>query len=224
MPNFLECLPKSLQAELSLFGREKQYDTDDTLFQEGAPPKFLPIILSGRVKVVKFLDEGKETIINIFTDGDAFVIPPLVDNLSYPATAIAMERTRMVELERERFLELLKTNPDFSFAIIRELSKLLREKNKVIRELATSSPRHRILVTLERIVEKSGQKAYPIVITLRRREIAEMAGLTTETAIRVIRKLAAESVLKIERAKIIIESPLALTRELKRCAMNVTKS
>lgn len=221
---FLNRLPKTLQAELPTFGVEKTFAPEEILFMEGSPPRFLPIIISGRVKVVKFLDEGKEAIINIFTDGDVFVIPPLVDDLPYPATAIAMQPTRVVKIERQRFLELLQTNPDFSFAVVSELSKLLREKNKVIREFATNSPRHRILVTLERIVEKSGGQSEPVVITLRRREIAEMAGLTTETTIRVIRKLAAEGVLKIERAKIIIDSPKALSLQLKRCAMDVTKT
>jgi CRP-like cAMP-binding protein len=47
-------------------------------------------------------------------------------------------------------------------------------------------------------------KIDPIIISLRRQDIAEMAALTSETTIRAIRKLAAKNLIKIERGKIII--------------------
>lgn len=219
IPKFLNRLNKPLQEKLTAPGRERLINIGEELFREGQPPRFLPIILSGKVKIVKFLEKGKEAIINIFSDGDTFVIPPLIDNQPYPATAIAMEPTRLIQIEREDFLELLRYEPEFAAAITTELSKLLREKNTVIRELATQSPEHRILVTLLRIVEKSGESAgAPIVIKLRRQDIAEMAGLTTETTIRVIRQLAERNIVKIERGKIIVEKPEVLKAELKMCA------
>lgn len=219
IPKFLNRLNKPLQEKLTAPGRERFIKVGEELFREGAPPRFLPIILTGKVKIVKFLEKGKEAIINIFSDGDTFVIPPLIDNQPYPATAIAIEPTRLILIEREDFLELLRYEPEFASAITTELSKLLREKNTVIRELATQSPEHRILVTLLRIVEKSGESAgTPIVIKLRRQDIAEMAGLTTETTIRVIRQLAERNIVKIERGKIIVEKPDTLKAELKMCS------
>lgn len=218
IPKFLNRLNKPLQEKLTAPGRERLINIGEELFREGQPPRFLPIILTGKVKIVKFLEKGKEAIINIFSDGDTFVIPPLIDNMPYPATAIAIEPTRLIQIEREDFLELLRYEPEFASAITTELSKLLREKNTVIRELATQSPEHRILVTLLRIVEKSGESAgAPTIIKLRRQDIAEMAGLTTETTIRVIRQLAERNIVKIERGKIIVEKPEVLKAELKMC-------
>ncbi|NTW48605.1 MAG: Crp/Fnr family transcriptional regulator [Chlorobiales bacterium] len=220
IPKFLNRLNKSIQEKLTATGRERLVEIGEELFREGMPPRFLPIILSGKVKVVKYLEKGKEAIINIFSDGDTFVIPPLIDNMPYPATAIAIEPTCLIQIEREDFLELLRSEPEFASAITTELSKLLREKNTVIRELATQSPEHRILVTLLRIIDKSSEAAgVPIVVKLRRQDIAEMAGLTTETTIRVIRQLAERKVVKIERGKIIIERPDALKTELKMCPL-----
>ena len=45
----------------------------------------------------------------------------------------------------------------------------------------------------------------PLKITVRRQDIGEMASVSTETAIRVVRRLAERGLLRIERGKIIID-------------------
>ncbi len=48
--------------------------------------------------MIHFLEAGKEVIIGIFQDGEMFAVPPIFDGAPYPATAIAMERTKILWL------------------------------------------------------------------------------------------------------------------------------
>ena len=90
---------------------------------------------------------------------------------------------------------------------------MLREKTATIQNLATASPEHRVVNVLLKLVEKHpGEGA--IKISLRRQDIARMAGLTTETTIRVIRKLAEKQLIAISHGKIIVASIEPLRRHL----------
>ena len=188
--------------------RAKSFRAGEEIFAEGETALFLPIVLQGKVKMVRFPDVGKEVIISVFGKGEMFAVPPVFDGEPYPATAIAMEKTELLLLYREDFLRLLRESHEFSFVIIGWMCEMLREKTAAIKNLATASPEHRVGNVLLRLAEKEhNDSAKPVRIPLRRQDIAEMAGLTTETTIRAARRLAEKNLIKIVRGKIILDSP-----------------
>ena len=75
-------------------GNRREFGENEEIFAEGDKASFLPIVVSGRTKMVHFLENGKEVIIGIFHAGEMFALPPVIDGKKYPAAAIAMERTR----------------------------------------------------------------------------------------------------------------------------------
>ncbi len=82
---------------------------------------------------------------------------------------------------------------------------MLSEKTATIQNLATASPENRAGNVLLRLAKKEEVENEQVKISLRRQDIAEMAGLTTETTIRAIRRLADKNLIKIQRGKIIID-------------------
>jgi CRP-like cAMP-binding protein len=61
----------------------------------------------------------------------------------------------------------------------------------------------------------SASPSYPMKIPVRRQDIAEMASVSTETAIRVIRRLAERGLVRIERGKIIVDEVDSLSEFLR---------
>ena len=194
-----------LSEKLRKVGRTKTFQLNEQVFGEGDQAEFLPLVLSGKVKILRFLPGGKEVIINIFQDNEFFAIPPVYDGGTYPATAIAMEKTKLLLIYRRDFLALLDDSDEFSSLTMSKMSQLLRETTASIQNLATASPEKRVGHVLIRLVKKEGV-SMPFKITLRRQDIAEMSGLTTETTIRAVRKLAEKDLLKIVHGKIILEN------------------
>jgi CRP/FNR family transcriptional regulator len=203
---------KTIQIEdlidlLTKNGRKKIFQANQEIFREGENADFLPFVLNGKVKMVRFPDVGKEVIISVFGKGEIFAVPPVFDGEPYPATVISMEETELLLIHREDFLRLLRESHEFSFAIIGWMCEMLREKTSVIKNLATASPEHRIGNVLLRLAEKQhSDGTKPIKISLRRQDIAEMAGLTTETTIRAARRLAEKNLITITRGKITLEA------------------
>lgn len=194
-------------------GNKRTFGENEEVFAGGSDAAYLPILLSGSVKMIHFLEPGKEVIIGIFQEGEMFALPPVFDGGKYPATAIAMERTRLLLIKRQDFLDILRDSSEFSFAVIDWMCAMLREKTATIQNLATASPEHRVGNVLLKLAEKhAGDGA--VKISLRRQDIARMAGLTTETTIRVIRKLAEKQIITITHGKIIVEAIEPLRRHL----------
>ncbi len=214
MKKLLEIADSDFLAALQRLARRKSYSENQIIFSEGDQSDFLPIVERGKVKMVRFPDIDKEVIIGIFESGEMFAIPPVFDGAPYPSTAVAMEETTLLLLYRKDFLRLLRESSEFSFAVIAWMCEMLRDKTATIKNLATASPEQRVGNVLLRLAEKEGGAA-AIKISLRRQDIAEMAGLTTETTIRVIRKLAEKDLVKIVHGKIILEQAERLRRFLR---------
>ena len=88
---------------------------------------------------------------------------------------------------------------------------MLREKTSTIQTLATASPEQRVGNVLMKLAVREDAEG-PVKIPLRRRGIAEMAGLTTETTIRVIRNLAAKGMIEIVHGKVLVDPHGPLSR------------
>jgi CRP/FNR family transcriptional regulator len=194
----------ALLKELETRGRRKVYGEGEEIFAEGEPAEFLPIVISGAVKMIRSPVAGKEMIIGIFREGEMFAVPPVVDGAPYPSSAVAIDETTLLQLPRAEFLRLLNEKPELALATIAWMSEMLREKTATIRNLAIASPEHRIGNVLMKLA-KEQKGGTPIKIPVRRQDIAEMASLTTETTIRAIRRMADQGLVRIVRGKIILD-------------------
>ena len=211
MKTLLANFTPELFAVLETCGTRRTYNEGQEVFAEGAPAAFLPIVVSGAVKMIRSPVVGKEVIIGIFRKGEMFAVPPVFDGGPYPASAFAMADTVLLQISRNDFLRLLHEWPEFALATISWMSEMLREKTSIIRNLAIASPEHRIGNVLIKLAEDQRGPG-PIKIPVRRQDIAEMASLTTETTIRAIRRLAEQRLVNIVHGKIIIEEVEPLRR------------
>lgn len=211
MEPLLRSISHKLAADLEKRANIRTFAAGEEIFAQGDDAAFLPIMVSGQVKMIHYLEPGKEVIIGIFVDGEMFAVPPVFDGKTYPSTAVAMEPSRLMLLDREEFLELIRRSDEFAFAVIGWMCGMLREKTSTIQNLATASPEQRVGNILLKLASRERADG-PVKITLRRQDIAEMAGLTTETTIRVIRNLAAKGMIEIVHGKVLVDPQGPLSR------------
>lgn len=184
-------------------GAVRSYGSGVTVFSEGEVAEFLPTVLAGRIKMVRYPEPGKELIIGTFASGEIFAIPPAIDGKVFPATAVTMEESRLLIIPRDRFCRLLEESAEFSAMIMRRVCGILRERSEKLRILSQPSAEQRIAKVLVSIADTSAAP-FPMTIRFRRQDIAEMAGQTLESTIRTIRRLNERGLLEIERGKIVL--------------------
>src|SRR5215472_346714 len=108
------------------------------IFCEGDRACFYYQVVAGKVRMVNIAEGGKEFIQGIFGPGESFGEPILLLDQVYPAGAIADEDTVLLRLDKERFIHLLKDNPDIHFEFTRLLAERLRQKAILSKEMCCS--------------------------------------------------------------------------------------
>jgi CRP/FNR family transcriptional regulator len=200
---YIEGLNGEFADRMMRSGTVRSYAAWVTVFSEGEAAEFLPTVLSGSVKMVRYPEPGKELIIGTFSSGEIFAIPPAIDGKDFPATAVTMEESRLLLIPRDRFCRLLEESPQFSTLIMRRMCGIMRDRSEKIRILSRSSAEQRIAKVLVSIADTSAGP-FPLTVRLRRQDIAEMAGQTLESTIRTIRRLKDRGLLRIVNGKIVL--------------------
>lgn len=197
-----------------LFGEEK-YDRDDYVFFEGDRPEWLYIVKEGKVKLVKHSDTGKDVILQVYTPGEMFGETYLFDNKPYPVSAQAMEPTVILKLGRQDFMKFFGHHPFIATEMIMQLGRQLQEAHATIKSLAVDRVEQRIATILLKLADKLGiaeEEGILLNISLTRQDLADMAGTTVETTIRVMSRFNKSKIIKSFQGKILILKPEILKR------------
>ena len=189
---------------------ERSFVPDEFIFWDGDAPEWFYIVAEGRVKVVKHSSLGKEFIIAFFGSGEMFGEVAVFEDKPYPASAQAVAETKVLGIKREDFLSFLAHRPQVALRIISVLGGRLRDAQSRLKDLAGERVEQRLARTLLMLSAKLGS-----TLPFTRQEIADMAGTTTETAIRIMSRLKDGGIIRSTRGKIIIlnETKLRLLSE-----------
>lgn len=191
-------------AEISL---ERKYKRNMIIFMEGDPGEAFYYIKSGKVKIYRTYEDGKEHILHIFGDGEVFGEATLFNNIPYPASAIVYEDSVIGIIKNRDLEKLMRENSEMSLKLIKILTKKLLFAQQKVRDLAFNDVFARTasqLVKLAADYGKKTDKGIRIEIQLSRQELADMVGTTRETVSRVISKFKKEKSITEEEDKIII--------------------
>src|SRR5690606_25793809 len=92
-------------------GTSESFSTDDFIFREGDPPLHYYQIVTGKVKLNHMVDEEKELIQSILTDGQSICELLSFGKEKFPVSAVALVPTTIIKIFREDFSRLLSEHP-----------------------------------------------------------------------------------------------------------------
>jgi len=181
----------------------KTYEKNYPIFNEGNLPFYYHQIKEGSVKLNNYKDDGKEFIHNIFTDGQSIGESILFIDFPYPMNAISIENTKVLQLPKDRFLELLNNHPEASLQLNKALSQRLYYKYIMLQNLSSSCPVTRLMSLMDYLKSfHHSHEKFSFKIPLTRQQMACLTGLCVETVIRNVKKLARKEVIIIKDRKI----------------------
>ena len=186
-------------AELTELGIERRFEPGEFVFWEEDAPDWFYIVTEGMIKIIKYSSSGKELIIAFFGPGEMFGEVAVFENKPYPASAQAVDKIRVLGIKREDFLVFLASRPQIALRIINVLGGRLRDAQNRLRDLVGERVEQRLARTLLMLSLKLGS-----TLPFTREEIADMAGTTTETTIRLMSRLKERGIVRSTRGKIIV--------------------
>lgn len=146
-------------------------------------------ILSGKVKISKADEDGKEIILAIHQEGDFFGELSLIDGKTCPATALAVEVSTLAIIERDNFHFILKEQSKVTESLLQLFCYRLRESWGKLEMLTFDNAAKRIKMFFLMKANKYGiatDTGITISLKLTHQDIADMTGVTRETVTRVI--------------------------------------
>jgi CRP/FNR family transcriptional regulator/CRP/FNR family cyclic AMP-dependent transcriptional regulator len=186
---------------------KRRYPKDTVVFFENEEGDSLFMILSGRVKVTILGDDGREIILSILNPGDFFGEMALLDNEPRSATAIAVEDTELLCLQRSDFQTVLGDNRMITTGLIKVLTARLRKANHQISTLALLDVYGRVARVILEMAREEGRRLKDGRIAFRRathQEIANRIGTTRETVTRTLKDLERQHLIHVEGKEIVV--------------------
>lgn len=87
--------------------RVKEYPKNEVLFLEGDTGNAFFLLTQGAVKIYKTSPAGQETVLKLLGPGTFFGEVILLQKNEYPVGAVALADSRVVQIPRQEFMELL---------------------------------------------------------------------------------------------------------------------
>jgi CRP/FNR family transcriptional regulator/CRP/FNR family cyclic AMP-dependent transcriptional regulator len=177
-----------MEAFSSKFVR-RQVKNKEQIFDQDEPSDELFLILQGKIRIIRRGVDGQEATLAILKEGDFFGELSIFTGQPRSAAAVAAEHGELMVLSRDDFLQAVRSSPSMGLKIMEELSLRLLEADRTIASLLWDNAYQKILLGLERLTQTEGiPKGHAMVIKRRvtHQEIADMAGVSRETASRIM--------------------------------------
>lgn len=188
--------------KLSTDHRLRKFSRKENVFAEADYPRYLYLIESGKVKLYKTNDFGKEYIIDYRQAGDFIGYTSLISvENAYNFSATAMEESSLRLIPREDFHKLLYANTHVASKMIKMLANNVKKKEAQLVQLAYDSIRKRVADMLVTIAHKEGINDFDVL----RDDLAKMVGTAKESVIRTLTDFRESGYIDIKNGHIYIK-------------------
>ncbi len=194
--------------------QETPYRKGEYIFREGDPTEWFHIVKEGTVKCVKSSPDGRDMTLKVLTPGDLFCCEASAfEGSAHPGCAKVLDGAVVLKIPKQRYLDILRRNPEMAMEVIQYLGERLREAQENAKSLVFHRAERRMALILVSLAAKAGHpdpEGIRLQARLTRRDLADMAGLTVETATRIMGRLKAENIVIGKAKKLVIRNLQAL--------------
>lgn len=194
------CLSNLNESEIFEFAKVaklKKYKKSEILFTEKDDLNFFYIVHSGRIKLYKTSQDGKELLIKFMEPGEYFCCAALISSVKAPVSACAVEESTVIQLPAKDFKAMLFGGlSEMGLRIIMGLCRKINYLSRLIEDMSFKDVNERIAVALLRICNECFPNKKLASLNLTHQEIASMTG--------TVREVVSRSMAKFKKEKIIV--------------------
>lgn len=206
VPIFGELSDQELERIASL-GVRKKYKKGGIILLEEETGAALFVIMTGKVKIVRMDDDGREVILSILGESDFFGEMAILDGSTRSASVVATSKAELFMIHRGDFLKALNDYPSVAIALLRELTNRLRKADAQIKSLSLKDASGRVATVILQLADDVGvfRKGKVEIDELPlQQDIANMAGTSRETISRMIHKFIKKGHIQLQGNKLIL--------------------
>lgn len=176
---------------------ELDFKTGETIYKQGTVSKYLIFLLSGMAKVFIEGDNDKNYILQLVKPFHFIDFPAIFDNDMLFRSSVAVTDSRACLVDIEAFKSLVLSNKKHFPRVIRHFNLIHQQYSTRLINVLYKNMEARIADAILYLVNEVYYSRV-FTITISRKELAELAGMSKESASRILSQLKDEEVLKIK--------------------------
>jgi CRP-like cAMP-binding protein len=187
------------------------------IFDEHQPSTGLHLVVQGRVKVTIPIDDGTETVVDIFSTDDFFGESSLLGAAQHPERAVALDNVSLMSWTCREIEEQAERQPKLGIALLQMLVKRGLDYQNRLQSFALDKTPERVIRALLRFADRLGARTEDGSINippLTHQVISEYVGTSREIITFQMNQLRQKGFLKYSRKGIQVYSD-ALKEHLK---------
>lgn len=193
----------------------RMYPVESMIFCECQPGAELYIIQKGQVKITKIVDNN-EVLLAVLKAGDMFGEMALLENKPRSASAIAMEGTQLLAVNRQNFNQMVSTQPQLIARLTTTLADRIWLMYKQLANTLIPDPIGRmydmLVIQLEKLkIPFQAAKSY--TFDLGPTELANMCALPKDSSNRIIGEFLHEPIIRLVDDRISVTDMVELSKQ-----------
>lgn len=193
------------QMDLAEIAGSRQYGKNDIVFQSQAPCDAFLLVAQGLIRVCRYSATGKRLTYLLAGPGEPLNLVGPFTGAPRDYVAEAATDTTIVSVDRKAFSEFAFHHPQLIINVIDILGQAVDSSNSRILDMQDK----KVVQRLRRVLHTLSKKFGP-VLKFTATEIADLAGTTTESVLRVLSVLRQDGIIAKRRGQIDILDPQAL--------------
>lgn len=185
-----EGLPAPDLSAVAAVGRVRHLERGARVFNQGDADVRAHAVIAGGVRIAQSGDDGAQVVVRFVGPGEIFGTVALFTERRYPADATTLTDTLEVSWSEPDLLRLMEAHPRIAINLIRIIGRRLGESQERGRELSTQRAEQRVANALVRLARQqaghSGPGGITIAFPLKRKDVADLSGVTLYTASRIL--------------------------------------
>ena len=174
----------------------------EIIFHHGDKPADFHFLIKGQLRSVRYSEDGKETVMHMIYEGEAFAVTSAYLDIPYTGTSIAVKTSLVGKIDRKEFLELLRNFPEISLKMMGMMAQRTGQLLTRIDEQTSYTPMERVIRFL--IKESKIKNSSTFNLSLTKGDLARLLGTIPETLSRCLAELSQKKAIKVDGKKISI--------------------
>jgi len=202
----LKDLPEQCIHDIALKSKVLEYKKEVAVIKANEPARYIGFLLIGQLKVTHISNNNLESDISFLNAPVEFGELSVIDQKPRSATLITNNRTLIAWLDGKIFLDMLLINQSLNLAMMRSISKKVRQANDRIFILSRKTAQSRLIAYLLRSKMRDVGGNVLALKAPTQTELASAINTTRETVSRILKHLEDESLIKKINREILIPS------------------
>ena len=217
--NLFISLNQDSMMELNKMVKEKEIEKNQPIYFPNEPSNSIYFLKTGRVKISRYSDDGKEMIMAFINPGEVFGEMAYLGEEERTDIAITVEPSFICAINKNDFAQFIEKNPSLNLRLTRLIGLKLKSYSERIEDLVFKDSKQRVISFLLKLAEDNGKKVGEQIFVkpfLKHQDIADLTACARQTVNDVLTDLREKKIIDFDRKKLIINDINALKSFLKK--------